>query len=58
MPNELRKIIQKTIGPFENSSIESKSNHTLKTSAASLKFELDHLIEKLERTVINIIKYI
>lgn len=51
IPNALRLIIQKSTALFEISDIETKPARSLKTSASTLKFEVDSLIKNLEKTV-------
>lgn len=53
MPNALRSMIYKSTALLEKCAIESKPDSKLKTSAASLKFGVDSLIENLKKTVRN-----
>lgn len=54
LANNLDLIIQITKQLFEKSCIEKLTpKRTSKTSASSLKFEIDSLMEKLKNTVIN-----
>lgn len=58
IPNALRLMIQKSTALFQMSDIESKAARSLKTSASTLKFEVDSLIKNLEKTVSEIFKQI
>lgn len=51
MPNALLAIIHKSKSLSEIFDKESKSKHTSKTVASSLKFEIDALLEQLRKTV-------
>lgn len=51
IPNVLLAVILKSKALSEISDDESKPERSLKTVASSLKFEIDVLIEQLEKTV-------
>lgn len=44
-------MIQKSVSLFEESDFEPKSCHKSKTTASSLKLEVDNLLDKLRDTV-------
>lgn len=56
MSNALSSIIHKSTALLEKGSIESKPDQVLRTSAASLKFGVDGLIENIKKTVRNAFK--
>lgn len=53
MPDALRSMVYKSTALLEKCAIESQSDRKLKTSATSLKFGIDSLIENLKKTVKN-----
>lgn len=51
IPNVLDSMIQKSVSLFEESDFKPESCHKSKTTASSLKLEVDNLLDKLRDTV-------
>lgn len=51
LPNALQSMVRKPVSVFQLIEPKTNSGRTPKTTASSLKFEVDALVEKLGKTV-------